>query len=153
MTNRTKERNTFIKDLLNGTYTSLKTVIPIDHQIAKPTLLNQYLQLHFGVLIGITGDVKGQLILSGEQHVFGSIGKAMFGADLEGDMLMSFSGELGNMIAGSLSTNIVAQGIKTDITSPTILQGSTTLSGYDKAIHTIVQFAGVGQMDIYLLLD
>src|SRR5699024_421541 len=122
-------------------------------QIAKPTLLNQYLQLHFGVLIGITGDVKGQLILSGEQHDFGSIGKAMLGADLEGDMIMYFSGELGNMIAGRLYTNIIAQGIKTDITSPTILQGSTTLSGYDKAIHTIVQFAGVGQMDIYLLLD
>jgi len=68
-------------------------------------------------------------------------------------MLMSFSGELGNMIAGSLSTNIVAQGIKTDITSPTILQGSTTLSGYDRAIHTVVQFAEIGQMDIYLLLD
>src|SRR5699024_5787188 len=101
MTYRTREGNTFINELSNGTYTSLKTVITIDHQIAKPTLLNQYLHLHFGVLIGITGDVKGQLILSGEQHVFGSIGKAMFGADLEGDMLMSFSGELGNMIAGS----------------------------------------------------
>lgn len=153
MTNRSKEKSTYIKNLLNGIYSSLKTVIPIDHQIAKPTLLNQFLQLQFGVLIGITGDVKGQLILAGEQHVFGSIGTAMFGAELEGEMLISFSGELGNMIAGSLSTNIVEDGIKTDITSPTVLQGSTTLSGYDKAIHTIVRFAEIGQMDVYLLLD
>ena len=51
------------------------------------------------MLIGITGDVKGLLVLEGNEIVFGGIGEAMFGMPLEGEMLGSFSGELGNMIA------------------------------------------------------
>lgn len=148
-----KERNEPIKDVLNGTYESIKTVISMGHELSKPKLLNNLLYLQFGVLIGITGDIKGKLILAGETSIFGSIGEVMFGMPLEGEMLISFSGELGNMIAGGMATNIAEQGITTDITSPTVLQGNTTLSGYDKAIHTIARFDGGGEMDIYLLLD
>lgn len=153
MTITLEERNRSVKELLNGTYTALKTVVPINHEIAKPQLLKQHLQTQFGVLIGITGDVKGKLVLSGESTVFGSIGESMFGMPVEGEMLASFSGELGNMIAGSLSTNIVKEGINTDITSPTIIQGKTKLSGYERAIQVTVSFDQVGEMEIYLLLD
>lgn len=88
-----------------------------------------HLQLQFGVLIGITGDVKGKLILSGQTDVFSIIGETMFGTTIENDMLTSFSGELGNMIAGGLATNIVNKGLTTDITYPTILKGDTAISG------------------------
>ncbi|MFZ3577038.1 chemotaxis protein CheX [Virgibacillus sp. DJP39] len=149
----TEERNRSVKELLNGRYISLKTVVPIEHKISKPSLLEQMLQIQFGVLIGITGDVKGKLVLSGDTNVFGSIGESMFGMALEGEMLTSFSGELGNMIAGSLSTNIVKEGINTGITSPTIIQGNTTLSGFNKALKVTVVFEEIGEMEIYLLLD
>ncbi len=148
-----EKRNKIIKELLNGTYTSLKTVVPIKHEISKPQLLGKALHTQFGVLIGITGDVGGKLVLSGEETVFGAIGETMFGMALEGEMLASFSGELGNMLAGSLSTTIEGEGINTDITSPTIIQGNTSLSGYMQALHVTVAFAGAGDMDIYLLLD
>ncbi|WP_404454868.1 chemotaxis protein CheX [Virgibacillus necropolis] len=148
-----EERNRSVKELLNGTYTSLKTVVPIKHEIAKPQLLEQLLHIQFGVLIGITGDVKGKLVLAGDTATFGSIGEAMFGMPVEGEMLSSFSGELGNMIAGSLSTNIVKEGINTDITSPTIIEGNTKLSGFERAIKVTVDFDQVGEMEIYLLLD
>ena len=97
-----EDRNKLIMDLLNGTYSTLRTIVPIHHEIKKPRLLEQSLHLQFGVLIGITVDIKGKLILAGDSTIFGSIGESMFGMPLEGDMLLSFSGELGNMIAGGL---------------------------------------------------
>lgn len=148
-----KQRSELVTDLLNGTLKSINTVIPVRHSIGKPQMADQSLQLEFGVLIGITGDIKGKLVLSGQTSVFGDIGELMFGSVIENDMLHSFSGELGNMIAGSLSTNIVEKGIKTDITHPTILQGNTTISGHNQAIQLLVEFTDIGKIFIYLLLD
>ncbi|MFD1849055.1 chemotaxis protein CheX [Oceanobacillus bengalensis] len=148
-----EERNRLILHLLNGTNASLKTIIPIQHKISKPELLGKFLKIHFGVLIGFTGDVKGKLIIDGEPSVFSMIGQSMFGMTVEGEMLQSFSGELGNMIAGNLSTNIVKQGIQTDITAPSIMEGSTTISGYERALSISVIFENAGEINVHLLLD
>ncbi|OZU87192.1 chemotaxis protein CheX [Virgibacillus indicus] len=153
MTPTVTERNRTITDLLNATYTSLKSIVPINYQMSKPQLLGKTLNLQFGVLIGVTGDIKGRLILAGNPAVFSSIGESMFGMPLEGEMLSSFSGELGNMLAGRIATAIVESDIKTDITAPTIMEGNTTLSGYEKAIQLTAEFDHVGGMDIYLLLN
>lgn len=115
-------RNSPVRELLNGTYTALKSIVPLQHDMMKPQLLGNTLQVEFGMPV-------------------------------EEEMLASFSGELGNMLAGGLSTNIVQNGIKTDITSPTIMQGSTTLSGYERAIHMRAVFEAKGVLNIYLLLD
>lgn len=149
----TNERNSAVTKLLNGALTSIKTVIPIDYDFERPRVINQDFRLFFGVLIGITGDIKGKLVFSGDQTTFGSIGEKMFGMPLEGDMLLSFSGELGNMIAGGISTTIADSGTDINITAPTIMQGNTTLSGYKKALEITVEFANVGKMNTYLLID
>lgn len=146
-------KSEFVTILLNGTIDSLKKIIPIDHTIDKPKLSNDSLKLEFGVLIGITGDVKGKLVLSGAPSIFGSIGEAMFGMPLQDEMLVSFSGELGNMLAGALSTSIVEKGVTTDITAPTIMNGSTTLSGYERSLVITVKFGSLGDLNLYLLLD
>ena len=148
-----EDRNKLITDLLNGTYLSLKTIMPFHHEMKKPQLLKQSLHLQFGVLIGMTIDIKGKLILAGDSTLFSSIGQSMYGIPLEGDMLISFSGELGNMIAGGLSTHLIGCGIKTDITSPTIIQGNTILSGHQQALQMTAVFEKKEEMDIYLLLD
>ncbi|MBP1931486.1 chemotaxis protein CheX [Ammoniphilus resinae] len=142
-----------VTHLLNGTVSSLQKTIPLNLDIEKPRLLETPLKMIFGVLVGITGDFKGKLVLSGEPGVFSIIGEAMFGMPLDGDMLPSFSGELGNMIAGRLSTSIYEDGIKTDITSPTIMQGDTTISGFKSAVHLSASFESAGKMEIHLLLD
>lgn len=142
-----------IKELLNGTYASIKSVIPLKHTIDKPELTKGSIHIEFGVLIGIIGDVSGKLVLTGQRDVFSAIGQAMFNMPLEGEMLTSFSGELGNMLAGGLSTTIVNKGINTDITSPTIIEGDSKLSGFSKALKVSVLFDDVGEMHLYLLLD
>ncbi|MCH1627772.1 chemotaxis protein CheX [Fredinandcohnia quinoae] len=146
-------RNQTIMELLNGTFQAIGEVVPIKHRIDKPRLLGDALNIQFGVLIGFIGDIRGKLVINGDVPVFGSIGEAMFGMAVEGEMLSSFTGELGNMIAGRLSTNISENGIKTDITSPTVMKGDTTLSGFEKALAVTIDFQNTGNMSIYLLLD
>ncbi|MFD1360416.1 chemotaxis protein CheX [Lentibacillus salinarum] len=147
------ERNKMVTELLNGTFSSLETVVSIEHTRMKPQLLERNFHIEYGVLIGITGDIKGKLILSGNPAVFSKIGETMYGMPLEGDMLLSFSGELGNMIAGGLATNIVENGININITAPTLMQGNTTLSGFKQGLRVTTSFDHTGEIDIILLLD
>jgi len=147
------ERNKVVTSLLNSTLASLEGVVPIAFSRSAPRLLQQNFSLHFGVLIGIIGDIKGKLVLSGNLRVFSGIGKAMYGMPLEGEMLLSFSGELGNMIAGGLSSNIAADGVNINISAPTIMQGNTTLSGFKQGLSVSADFAHAGDLELFLLLD
>lgn len=153
MSIKINNRNKSITTLLNGTNSALKQVVPIEYQISKPKLLNELLLVQFGVFVGITGDIKGKLVLVGEQNTFGSIGEVMFGSQISGEMLTSFSGELGNMIAGNISSNIVNNGMSIDITTPSVINGGTKISGFDLAIHLTSSFQNVGDLEIYLVLD
>lgn len=150
---KAENRNRKITKLLNATVSSIKEVIQANCAINKPQLLNDELILTFGVLIGITGDVKGKLVLTGDMATFATIGNGMYGLPLEGDMLLSFSGELGNMIAGGLSTSLANNNTNINITTPTIMQGDTKLLGYTQALEMIVTFENIGKMNTYLLLD
>jgi chemotaxis protein CheX len=148
----TDKQSQMISHILNGVSISIKNIIPLKLEVSKPQL-GQSLEFRFGVLIGIVGDIRGKIVFSGDRNVFGGIGKSMFGMPIEGEMLSSFSGELGNMIAAGLSSNIVEHGIQTDITSPTIMEGHTCLSGFEKAYHILVSCENAGELHIYLLLD
>ncbi|SFJ52723.1 chemotaxis protein CheX [Halobacillus dabanensis] len=140
-------------DLLSGIISSIENVIPLQLDFHAPTSSEQVVKLEYGVLIGIIGDVKGKMVLVGERAFFGRIGKEMFGMTPEGDMLLSFSGELGNMIAGGMATKVMEKEIKSDITSPTILQGDTIMSGFKDGLHIPITVENAGEMDVYLLLD
>src|SRR5690625_237128 len=138
MTTKTNERTSVVTTLLNATISTIKTVVPIDSQIKKPLLLKEDFYLNFDVLIGITADMKGKLVFTGEASTFSSVGERMYGMTLEGEMLQSFSGELGNMIAGGISTNLAEHETEIMITTPTILQGDTRLWGYKQALELSV---------------
>ncbi|WP_164215181.1 chemotaxis protein CheX [Virgibacillus sp. YIM 98842] len=150
---KVNERNKVVTSLLNSTLTSLDGVIPINYTRSAPKLLKQNFNLEFGVLIGIVGDVNGKLVLSGELPFFSEVGQTMYGMPLEGEMLLSFSGELGNMVAGGLSSNIASEGIDINITSPTIMQGNTTLSGFKQGISVAIAFESTGDLALFLLID
>ncbi|MCT2535957.1 chemotaxis protein CheX [Aquibacillus koreensis] len=145
--------NHIIKEVYNGTIKSINNVIPIENTIGGPQLIEKPLKVEFGVMIGFTGDLKGELVVKSTSNVFASIGEKMFGMPLSDEMLDSFSGELGNMIAGSLSTQIAESGIHTDITHPTVLNGSTSLSGFKRALLVNVNYPSIGDMQINLLLN
>lgn len=139
---------------LNETMKAIQSVIPLSVHVQKPTLVTApIVQPEMGVLIGITGDIRGRIIIEGDKNTFSKVGEAMFGMALEGDMLESFSGELGNMIAGNLSSNIYQQGINMDITPPTVMVGQTKLYGFHKAVLLPVELETTLKLNIVLMLE
>lgn len=123
-------------------------------EVKSPSIMNEpYEQMEMGVLIGLIGDLKGRIIVDGTPESFSAIGAAMFGMPLEGAMLESFTGELGNMIAGNLCTYTVQYDLELDITPPTVMVGHTKLYGFQQAFKIPATIEGVGEFVILYTID
>ena len=143
-----------IQTILNGTIQSLKSVIPIAMEIKSPSLMVQpFEQKEMAVLIGMIGDIKGRIIIDSTAESFSAIGATMFGMPLEGEMLESFTGELGNMVAGNICTSVASNGVEIDITPPTVIVGTTRLYGFQHAFKLPVVIENIGDMTIILTID
>jgi len=140
--------------ILNGTISSLTTVIPVKLDILPPSLITQpFEQKEISVLIGLVGGIKGRLIIDTTKDVISTIGQSMFGMAIEGEMLESFAGELGNMIAGTLSTCISKYEIEMDITPPSVLVGELKIYGFENAFRLPIIIQNVGNMAIILMIE
>ncbi|GEL04938.1 chemotaxis protein CheX [Rummeliibacillus sp. G93] len=143
-----------VQTILNSMIQSLKTVLPNDVHVSAPSISKEpYEQSEIGVLIGMVGDLKGRIIIDSSPETFSTISEAMFGMKLEGEMLESFTGEFGNMIAGNLCTYVAAQQLVLDITPPTVMVGHTKLLGYNQAIILPVEIDAIGKLTILLAMD
>jgi chemotaxis protein CheX len=138
--------------LIDGLLDSLRNVVPIPF-FTENRELDNHVNIHFGVLIGITGELRGKIIFKGDSRIFSSLGEAMFGMPIEGDMLKSFAGEFGNMISGGLCTNVFGKGLTIDITAPAIMEGDSNISGFQSGTQVAVTFAEKGELLISLLVD
>ncbi|WLV24850.1 chemotaxis protein CheX [Aciduricibacillus chroicocephali] len=147
-----RDQEPWTTELLNMTVTALKNVVPLSPKVTPPKVLRSELEMTYGVLIGFTGDLKGNLVIRGDVNTFGNLGQVMFGMPLQDEMLQSFTGELGNMLAGSMATLVSLEGRATDITAPTVMQGSSILAGYEQSIMLSVHYEMVGKLDIFLML-
>ncbi|RFU65489.1 chemotaxis protein CheX [Peribacillus glennii] len=143
-----------VANVLDGTIQSVKAVIPLSMEALTPTLVKQpYNHSSLGVLIGMTGDIRGRFIIEGLKETIGRIGEAMFGIPVEGEMLESFAAEPGNMIAGNLAAILATNNLEMDITPPTVLIGQTKIYGFDKALNLPIQIASIGSLNILLMID
>jgi chemotaxis protein CheX len=97
--------------------------------------------------------MEGRLLIDGGSETFGALGASMFGMALEGEMLHSFVGELGNMLAGNICSFISTKGWKVDITPPTILMGEMKWFDSVKVFSLPIAIPDVGQININLLLQ
>lgn len=145
--------NLKLAELIEGIESAISTVLPLPCTLVEPQWVSQLLpQFDIGVLVGITGGIKGSMTLNGTSNMFSSIGEVMFGMPLEGEMLGSFVGELANMIAGNLSSFIYQRGLVIDISPPTVLMGETQLYGFEKALQIPVQLEELGNFNVSWLL-
>lgn len=141
-------------NLVHGTIESVKTVLPFEVTIHQPSILSDSLTNHtFGVLIGMTGNISGNIIIDGNEEIFQKIGEAMFGMCLEGEMLESFVGELGNMLAGKISTTIFGEGIEMDITPPTILVEETLENPFKRVYKLPFFIDNIGSLLFFLMVE
>lgn len=143
-----------IQKILNSTITSLNNVVPVKFDVLSPVLTAQpYEQKEIGVLISLVGEVKGRLILETTYDVIDVIGQSMFGMNIEGEMVESFTGELGNMVAGNLCTILEKDRFSLDISTPTIMTGSTKFYGFKQAFKLPIRFESGSILNILLTID
>ncbi|WP_299515441.1 chemotaxis protein CheX [uncultured Rummeliibacillus sp.] len=143
-----------MKAILNSTILSLKAVLPKEVHVSSPAITSDpYQQSEIGVLIGMVGDIKGRIIIDSTTTTFSAIGEAMFGMQLDGEMLESFTGEFGNMVAGNLCTYVAEQNLELDITPPTVMVGNTKLVGFKHAFKLPVNADGIGDLTVLLTVD
>lgn len=132
---------------------AVKTVVP---GVAETVLIKENgpsIELAMGIIIGITGSFSGKLVLAGLETTFQGISEMMYGMRLDGMMLESFAGEIGNMIGGHFSIELSKNNVPIDITAPTILQGSARISGYRSGILIKTLLMNNSQIEVYFLHD
>ena len=132
----------------------MKSIIPGKLEVLTPSLIVQpYEQKEISVLVGIVGGIKGRLIIDTSTEVINTIGTAMFGMSIDGEMIESFTGELGNMVAGNLCTVLEKEGLILDITPPTVMTGTTKFFGFKKAFKLPVIIDDKGLLTVLLTID
>lgn len=82
------------------------------------------------VIVGVIGEVKGQIIYSLSEDTAKNIASAMMmgmPVDAFDEMAKSAISELSNMITGNASTALASQGLEIDISPPTLVTGNNVM--------------------------
>ncbi|SHJ04419.1 chemotaxis protein CheX [Geosporobacter subterraneus DSM 17957] len=85
-----------------------------------------FMAQNVAILIGVTGGLKGQVIINMGEETAKKIASGMMGGmpvDSFEEIAKSAISELGNMIMGNTATLLYNEGITIDITPPTLLTG------------------------------
>lgn len=107
----------------------LKEMCFIDATVGKPYIKNPtFFQDTLIILIGFTGEMKGQAMISFDNSIACDVASKMIMMPITqmDELAKSAIGELGNMIMGNTATIFSTKGIAIDITPPTI--GTGTIS-------------------------
>lgn len=110
----------------------------IDSKIGKPFIKEPiFLDNTILIIIGFTGKMKGQVMISFEYEIALDVASKMIMMPITemDDFAKSAISELGNMILGNAATIFSTQGIDIDITPPTIGTGTMSFShSYTRSI-------------------
>jgi chemotaxis protein CheX len=141
-----------VTDLLNASIEAVNSVIPNTFHPGSPSITTApILQTELGVLVGITGDVRGRLFVSTTIDTFARIGKSMYGIEIGDEMVKSFASEFTNMIAGNMVR--LAEGLNMDISPPTTLEGETKLYGFNHGVMVPLISERIGTVRLALILE
>jgi len=83
-----------------------------------------------GIVIGVTGEIRGQVVLSFQESFAKKIVSNMMGGmpvETIDDIGKSALSELGNMILGNAATGLFENGYQIDITPPSLLSGESVI--------------------------
>lgn len=130
----------------------------------KPTLGKVHLKTSpyssdsVAVIVGMTGKLRGQVIMSLSIKTAMSIASIMMGGipiDRFDDMPRSAIAELGNMIMGNTATILYSKGLGIEITPPSLLMGEkiTVSQSSMKTICVPLNLEGNGKITIDISLE
>lgn len=109
----------------------LKDMCFVDSKIGKPYIKNtEFTEDTLVILIGITGEIRGQVMIAFSNEVACNIASKMIMMPVSqlDELSNSAICELGNMILGNTATIFSTQGIEIDITPPTLCMGNVSFS-------------------------
>ncbi|MCD4713781.1 MAG: chemotaxis protein CheX [Clostridiales bacterium] len=106
------------------------------------------------ILLGITGDIRGQAVFSLSEQMAKAVASGMMmgmPVDEIDEMAKSALSELGNMIMGNSATLLFNLGVKIDITPPSLVKGQAieiSSSGLETICVPLVSTLGEIEFDI-----
>jgi len=116
-----------INPFIQGTQSILRDVCHEESKLGKIYLKKSpYASNSIAIIIGVTGDIKGQIIFSmGIDTACSIASKMMMGMPVPelDEMAKSAIAELTNMILGNTATLFYNNGVSVDITPPSLLMG------------------------------
>lgn len=110
---------------------------------------------HVWIKIGLTGQLKGDVIFGIHNQVAIRIISAMMGGfpiEEIDEMGKSAISELGNMISGNASTILFNQGVAIDITPPELVDDHRTLQVNGKALTIPLVLGELGELEIQVVV-
>lgn len=117
----------YLNPFIEASQSLIKDIAGLDSTLQKVYLRgNSFSGDEVIIIIGVTGALIGQVILTLNINTMDVLVKEMYAGDvdnLDGDLKKSAMAELANMIVGSASNLFYKKGLKMFITTPTILTG------------------------------
>lgn len=107
-------------------------------------------------IIGIVGDLRGNVIFAMTTEAAKKIAGTMMGGmelDEFDEIAQSAISELGNMLAATACTELSQMNIKVDVSTPTLMIGTFSISASAERVTRIALNADNCDFDIFLSLD
>ena len=124
----------FINPFLVASTSVLQNICFVEAKLGKPYIKDTaFTDNEFLIMVGVTGDMKGQVILCFPNEVALDIASKMCMMQLPAldEIAQSAVSELCNMILGNAATVFSTKGIVIDITPPTRCMGNVNFSNPD----------------------
>lgn len=125
----------------------------IEHgQLAVRTAIFTTQQI--SIAVGVSGQVKGQVIYGMSQVTATKIASAMMGSTTVAfdEMVASAISEMGNIISGNAATLLSESGFVCDITPPTMIRGINVEIGTQIPALDVPLFTRCGKIDVNVAL-
>jgi len=114
----------------------LKQVLQVEAQLGRVYVkTSPYLGEAVVIIVGLTGDLKGQAVISQNRETACTVASIMMGGmpvDELNEISRSAISELSNMILGTAASLLSQKKISIDITPPTMLTGESVTISSDK---------------------
>lgn len=134
----------------------LKDMCFVDVKLGKPAVKDPvFLANTIVIIIGFTGEMKGQVMIAFENEIALDIASKMIQSPISvmDEFARSAICELGNMILGNTATIFSVKGINIDITPPTVGTGSMTFTNnYAQNICIPLNYEEDKKIDIHIAI-
>ena len=145
----------YINAFIKASTEVLNNFVTEKFSVGKPYVRqNPYPTKELVIILGITGDFKGQALFSMSEGLAKAVASGMMmgmPVDEIDEMAKSALSELGNMVMGNSATILFNSGFKIDITPPSLVKGSAieiSSAGMETICVPLVSSLGEIEFDI-----